>query len=566
MAVLLVWVVVVPVAAQDTSGGGGFVDVDEGSTHWWSITELASAGVLDGTGCDAGRFCPDEGITRRTLAVWLVRVLDEGRPPAGGGQAEFVDVDSDGWEAPFVSRLAGLGVTSGCASDPPRFCPDSFVTRAQMASFLVRAFGMPQAGPGGFGDVDVSSVHAGSIDRLAAAGITHGCATGPLRFCPATATSRAQMATFLARALRWQQTEAAQVGEPPDAPGGVEVTVPDDDNADPTLRWRETGGDVDHYVVQWRQSYESFDDARQKALDPAGLTVAGRVPDRVFSLTLSGVRNACMLQVLAVNSSGRAASDEAFIPTPSCRIRRIIKETLVDVYRDEHPWLEETWAHMNQPDFEISTSTSTVNANVSVGYSDSPASPLSSATVSELKVPTRQVGKFYNDTYLHEMAHVYTLTNGIADTPGPLGVAHLYFIRFAREARDSGYANCIPEEIYAETGVALIFSFAGTYGGYWSGCPLDTPTDEPTEEAVKVVRQAFSGQMPDWLYETYQRTDGSLDLETLWEEVKAIEYYLARHTIIYQLRNEFGGYCSEYRPTMRNPWKDGGCGPQTPQE
>ena len=170
-------------SAQSDDDGGGFVDVDAGSTHWGSITELAEAGVLVGTECGEGRFCPGDGITRRTFAVWLVRVLDGGQAPLLQ-QGGFHDVDADAWEAPYIARLAELGVTAGCSVDPPRFCPDRIVSRAQMATFLVRAFDMPEADPAGFSDVNATSVHAGSIDRLAATGVTGDCGTGPAAFLP----------------------------------------------------------------------------------------------------------------------------------------------------------------------------------------------------------------------------------------------------------------------------------------------------------------------------------------------------------------------------------------------
>ena len=70
-----------------------------------------------------------------------------------------------------------------------------------MASFLVRAFQLPPAQtPAGFADTE-NNTHTANIDALAAAGITVGCATDPLRYCPNQAVTRAQMATFLNRAL-----------------------------------------------------------------------------------------------------------------------------------------------------------------------------------------------------------------------------------------------------------------------------------------------------------------------------------------------------------------------------
>ena len=203
-ALLLVAAGSVTSSAQANDNGGGFDDVDAGSPHSGSITELAEAGVFAGTECGERRFCPGDGITRRTFAVWLVRVLDGGQARPSQ-QGVFDDVDADAWEAPYITRLAELGVTTGCSADPPRFCPDRVVSRAQMATFLVRSFLMPQADPAGFTDVDAASVHAGFIDRLAAADITQGCATAPLRFCPSGDTTRAQMASFLARAIKWRE-------------------------------------------------------------------------------------------------------------------------------------------------------------------------------------------------------------------------------------------------------------------------------------------------------------------------------------------------------------------------
>ena len=38
-----------------------------------------------------------------------------------------------------VEGIAAAEVTTGCADAPRRYCPDRTVTRAQMASFLARA-------------------------------------------------------------------------------------------------------------------------------------------------------------------------------------------------------------------------------------------------------------------------------------------------------------------------------------------------------------------------------------------------------------------------------------------
>ena len=102
-----------------------------------------------------------------------------------------------------IEAIAAAGITRGC--NPPvndSFCPDQPVTRGQMAAFLVRAFGLTDAGPGDlFGDDD-GSVFEADIDRLGTAGFTRGCnPPSNDRYCPALPVSRAQLASFLTRAL-----------------------------------------------------------------------------------------------------------------------------------------------------------------------------------------------------------------------------------------------------------------------------------------------------------------------------------------------------------------------------
>ena len=194
----------VPDSAGAQSGAGHFSD-DDGSVHEPGLEALAARGVLAGMECDEGLICPTEPLKRWEMAVWLVRVLD-GADPAPLDESRFVDVDAELWWAPFVDRLFALEVTVGCRTEPARFCPDRNVSRAQMATFLKRAFALEQADPAGFADVDAGGSHSANIDALAAAGITVGCRREPLRYCPDRDVNRAQMATFLARALGLVET------------------------------------------------------------------------------------------------------------------------------------------------------------------------------------------------------------------------------------------------------------------------------------------------------------------------------------------------------------------------
>ena len=174
-----------------------FVDAVAGP-HTAGLEALAERGILDGTECADDRICPDDAIERWTVAVWIVRAFDGQDPPAVDGTA-FDDVDAAVWWMPHVARLAALQITQGCATEPRRFCPGNSVTRGQVASFLARAFDLDPAPPAGFTDIG-GNLHETNIDALAAAGITIGCGTDPPRYCPTQPVTRAQMATFLTRA------------------------------------------------------------------------------------------------------------------------------------------------------------------------------------------------------------------------------------------------------------------------------------------------------------------------------------------------------------------------------
>lgn len=123
------------------------------------------------------------------LAV-LVTVL---AAPVASAAADFDDVAGN-THAAAIRAIADEGVTAGCG-DGTSYCPGDYVSRAEMAVFLVRALDLPPSGDDAFADDDGSFAHD-AINSLAAAGITSGCA--PDRYCPGQSVRRDQMATFLA--------------------------------------------------------------------------------------------------------------------------------------------------------------------------------------------------------------------------------------------------------------------------------------------------------------------------------------------------------------------------------
>ncbi len=187
-------------------------DIAEAGEHIAAVEALEAANILIGTECASERFCPTDPLSRWVMAVWLVRVVHGAELPVDDSRT-FADVGEDVWWVGYVEKLAELGITRGCDLNPARYCPEQPVTRAQMASFLTRAFDLEPAEPAAFTDT-VGNVHADPIDALAAANITIGCASHPARYCPTKPVTRAEMATFLARALNLvPRAEAIEVPE-----------------------------------------------------------------------------------------------------------------------------------------------------------------------------------------------------------------------------------------------------------------------------------------------------------------------------------------------------------------
>ena len=113
----------------------------------------------------------------------------------------FVDDDGSVHEG-SIEAIAAEGITLGC--NPPantRFCPNDDVTRGQMAAFLRRYLDLPASSTNHFTD-DNGSTFEGDINSLADAGITKGCnPPANTRFCPDDNLTRAEMAAFIVRAF-----------------------------------------------------------------------------------------------------------------------------------------------------------------------------------------------------------------------------------------------------------------------------------------------------------------------------------------------------------------------------
>jgi hypothetical protein len=112
----------------------------------------------------------------------------------------FIDVPIGDWAYRHIMEIYNAGITGGCSTNPPRFCPDEPITRGQMAVFVETSLGHPaNVCDGRFADVPTNHPFCGFIERMADDGITSGCGGG--NFCPDDPVTRGQMAVFIEAAL-----------------------------------------------------------------------------------------------------------------------------------------------------------------------------------------------------------------------------------------------------------------------------------------------------------------------------------------------------------------------------
>ncbi len=171
----------------------------------WQFVEAFENARLDTQGCGNGNFCPTDLVNRGKLAVYIIRGVhgpDFVPPPATG--TLFADVPASHPDAAFIEKLFNDGLTGGCATNPLRFCPSNNVSRAEMATFLLRiSHGPSYTPPPGtgttFNDAPANYWATPYIEQLFREGGTAGCSTSPPLYCPEDLVQKEQVATFLDR-------------------------------------------------------------------------------------------------------------------------------------------------------------------------------------------------------------------------------------------------------------------------------------------------------------------------------------------------------------------------------
>jgi len=182
-----------------------FTDVPQGHPAKKEIEAIYKAKVTLGCATNPARYCPEGSVTRAEMALFLVRAAAGGDfvPPACGTPT-FSDVPCGHWASAWIEELYRRGITSGCDTNPLRYCPESWVANPEMMIFLLRAkegstYTAPACTAPTFTDVTCGHWAASWIGEAARRGITTGCGSG--NFCPAGLVSRSAMAGYLTLAF-----------------------------------------------------------------------------------------------------------------------------------------------------------------------------------------------------------------------------------------------------------------------------------------------------------------------------------------------------------------------------
>lgn len=178
------------------ASGTASVPLVVGSVYNWS---LLGGSITSGQG--TRQISLTAGAAGTTMLLSVVETKASGCAAAAVRLkilVDFIDTPPDSFHD-FIVTAAKYAVMPGCGGG--NFCPPAPVTRAQMASYLLRSERggdyLPPPAVGIFADVPVNSPDARWIEQFYSEGITSGCNTNPLRYCPADPVTRAQMAVFI---------------------------------------------------------------------------------------------------------------------------------------------------------------------------------------------------------------------------------------------------------------------------------------------------------------------------------------------------------------------------------
>lgn len=170
-----------------------FADVSTDAYYYEAVKWAQEKGITGGIG--NGLFGPNQPCTRAQIVTFLWRAAGSPEPKS---MSSFSDVSADSYYAKAVAWAVENGITTGTGDG--KFSPDATCTRAQSVTFLFRAIGKLVDSKAEFSDVLTDSYYANAVAWAVENGVTNGIGDG--LFGPDNSCTRAQIVTFLFRAYQ----------------------------------------------------------------------------------------------------------------------------------------------------------------------------------------------------------------------------------------------------------------------------------------------------------------------------------------------------------------------------
>ena len=178
---------------EDNSMLNFFYDVPNNAYYYEAVKWAQEKSITGGIG--NGLFGPNQPCTRAQIVTFLWRAAGSPEPKA---MSSFADVSMDAYYAKAVAWAVENGITTGTGDG--KFSPDATCTRAQSVTFLFRAIGKLVDSKAEFSDVLTDSYYANAVAWAVENGVTNGIGDG--LFGPDNSCTRAQIVTFLFRAYQ----------------------------------------------------------------------------------------------------------------------------------------------------------------------------------------------------------------------------------------------------------------------------------------------------------------------------------------------------------------------------
>ena len=178
---------------EDNSMLNFFYDVPNNAYYYEAVKWAQEKSITGGIG--NGLFGPNQPCTRAQIVTFLWRAAGSPEPKS---MSSFSDVSADSYYAKAVAWAVENGITTGTGDG--KFSPDATCTRAQSVTFLFRAIGKLVDSKAEFSDVLTDSYYANAVAWAVENGVTNGIGDG--LFGPDNSCTRAQIVTFLFRAYQ----------------------------------------------------------------------------------------------------------------------------------------------------------------------------------------------------------------------------------------------------------------------------------------------------------------------------------------------------------------------------